>query len=110
MAQILPVENSTQLAMWSRGLLYKMLRKFVTKFVAYFQRILRIPETKFVGLSKFVGFLATNEFVTFYTTGPCPSHLTTDGSGMSRQNGVLLGSKFPMFKVCQQVAHKLLLT
>ena len=50
--------------------MYKMLRKFVTKFVAYFQRILRIPETKFVGFSKFVGFLATNEFVTFYTTGP----------------------------------------
>ena len=34
-----------------RGLLCKKLRKFVAKFVAYFQRILRILETKFVGFS-----------------------------------------------------------
>ena len=66
-----------------------MLRKFVTKFVAYFQRILRIPETKFVGFSKFVGFLATNEFVTFYTTDPC----VMDPTSLQAQNSPYLTPK-----------------
>ena len=37
------------------------------------------------------------------------SHLTTDGSGMGRQHRVLFGSKFPKYKVRQQVANKLLM-
>ena len=52
------------------SLLQKTLRKFVAKFVAYFQRILRIGFVKMQDSLRNVGFQATFRFVTFFATGP----------------------------------------
>ena len=58
-----------------------------------------------------MGVLAMRMYVRLRVERPsvCLSHLTTDGSGMGRQHRVLFGSKFPKYKVRQQVANKLLM-